>query len=92
MTSWNDPAREAGEALALIKSWHAFGGLYIWEFVLNLDYEYSIMMRRRPFMWTSLLFIGCRWCMLLGCYHSGSCEILRSFGANSLVILRVCAL
>ncbi|KAI9462182.1 hypothetical protein F5148DRAFT_223858 [Russula earlei] len=54
-----------GEALALIKSWHAFSGLYIWEFVLNLDYEHSIIARKRPFMWTSLLFIGCRWCTLL---------------------------
>jgi len=65
MTNWHDPARETAEGLAYIRSVHLLGGLYIWEFILNLDYEYSIMTRRRKVTLTSPLYLGCRWCTLL---------------------------
>lgn len=39
-------------------------GLYVWEFIMYLDYEYSIVRGRRKFLWTSLFYVGCRWCTL----------------------------
>ncbi|KAI9436151.1 hypothetical protein F5148DRAFT_1294653 [Russula earlei] len=37
---------------ALTKLWHAVDALYIWEFVTSLDYEWSVIKGRRPYLWT----------------------------------------
>ncbi|KAH9045970.1 hypothetical protein EDB84DRAFT_761082 [Lactarius hengduanensis] len=51
--NWHDPARVLADLVALIKLNHFLGGVYIWEFVLNLDFEYSILMGKRKVTWTS---------------------------------------
>jgi len=61
MTNWNDPVLEVSEALALIKLSHVVAGLYIWELVLNLDYEYSIITGKRKFNLAVPFYLGCRW-------------------------------
>ncbi|KAH9999660.1 hypothetical protein BJV74DRAFT_165734 [Russula compacta] len=53
------------DSLALVKFVHVIGGIYIWDFVLNLDYDYSIIMRKRKFNRTQPIYLGCRWCTLL---------------------------
>jgi hypothetical protein len=30
---------------------HALFGLYVWEIVTTLDYEWELLTRRRPFRW-----------------------------------------
>ncbi|KAH9064518.1 hypothetical protein EDB87DRAFT_1597811 [Lactarius vividus] len=62
--NWHDPARVLADLVALIKLNHFLGGVYIWEFVLNLDFEYSILMGKRKLTWTSPLYLGCRWSSL----------------------------
>jgi len=42
--------------VALSKLWHTLAGLYIWEFVTTLDYEWSIIRRRRPYRWTIVIY------------------------------------
>jgi len=64
MTNWRDPAREVATLLALIKLTHIMAGLYLWEFVLNLGYEYAIIMGTRKLTLSSVFYIGCRWCTL----------------------------
>ncbi|KAH8987622.1 hypothetical protein EDB92DRAFT_1948450 [Lactarius akahatsu] len=62
--NWHDPARVLADLVALIKLLHFLGGVYIWEFVLNLDFEYSILMEERKLTWTSprsLLCITALW-------------------------------
>ncbi|KAI9428627.1 hypothetical protein H4582DRAFT_2162710 [Lactarius indigo] len=62
--NWHDPARVLADLVVLIKLTHFMGGVYIWEFVLNLDFEYSILMGKRKLTWTSPLYLGCRWSSL----------------------------
>jgi len=38
--------------LTLVKLWHTVDGLYIWEFITTLDYEWSVIQGRRPYRWT----------------------------------------
>jgi len=55
-----------------------------WEFVMYLDYEFSILRGRRKFSWTSLFYVGCRWCTLaalivqlvgFGNFHGINCQV-----------------
>jgi len=36
----------------VVKFWHTVDGLFIWEFVTTLDYEWSVIRGRRPYRWT----------------------------------------
>ncbi|KAH9955147.1 hypothetical protein BC827DRAFT_887993 [Russula dissimulans] len=64
MTNWHDPSLENAENIALVKLCHVLGGLYIWEFVWSIGYEYSIIFGKRKLTWTSPLYIATRWLTL----------------------------
>jgi len=65
MNKWHDPARIIAEYFALAKFVHLLGGLYIWEFVTNLEYEYNIITGKRKLTRAFPLYLGCRWFPLL---------------------------
>jgi len=56
---------QLAEANALIKLVHITVGIYLWEFVLNFDYEYSLITGKRKLNRTVPLYLGCRWFTLL---------------------------
>ncbi|KAN0125627.1 hypothetical protein V8E52_000834 [Russula decolorans] len=56
MVNYHDPDVVLHDNLALSKIWHAMAGLYFWEFVTNLDYEWSVIRRHRPFRWTIWIY------------------------------------
>ncbi|KAH9999664.1 hypothetical protein BJV74DRAFT_166064 [Russula compacta] len=64
MTNWQDINVQLADALILIKLVHVVAGVYLWEFVLNLHYDYAIIMGKRKFVRTQLLYMGCRWSTL----------------------------
>ncbi|KAH9952313.1 hypothetical protein BC827DRAFT_1380479 [Russula dissimulans] len=51
------------------KSWHVLSGLYIWEFLTTLDYEWSVIRGRRPYRWTI-------WTLGYVCFGAASSLIL----------------
>ncbi|KAF8273282.1 hypothetical protein EI94DRAFT_1297673 [Lactarius quietus] len=61
---WQNPVRILEDYVVFIKFIHVLGGVYIWEFVSNLDFEYSILTGKRKLTWTSPLYLGCRWSSL----------------------------
>ncbi|KAH8982680.1 hypothetical protein EDB92DRAFT_2117705 [Lactarius akahatsu] len=65
MVNWLDPATVFAEEVTLVKLVHVIGGIYIWEIVSCLDFEYSVISKKRKFTWSFLLYLGCRWCPLL---------------------------
>jgi len=65
MTHWHDLPVIYAENVALVKLCHVLGGLYIWEFVQSLGYEYSIITGRRKLTLTSPLYIATRWLTLV---------------------------
>jgi len=65
MTNWNDLILLIAEALAFIKLVHVTAGVYFWEFVLNFDYEYSVITGKRKFNRTVPIYLICRWSTLV---------------------------
>ncbi|KAI9461580.1 hypothetical protein BJY52DRAFT_1185402 [Lactarius psammicola] len=59
---WHSPARILADFVILIKLIHVLGGVYIWEFVLNLDFEYSLLTgKAQADLDVPSLYLGCRW-------------------------------
>lgn len=56
MVDFQNSAVLMQDALALKKLWHTVGGLYIWEFVTTLEYEWDVIRRRRPYRWTIWIY------------------------------------
>ncbi|KAH9999661.1 hypothetical protein BJV74DRAFT_882932 [Russula compacta] len=58
MTNWQSPVVQLADALTLIKFIHGVAGVYIWEFVLNLHFDYSVIMRKRVARFSSGQWVG----------------------------------
>ncbi|KAH9984322.1 hypothetical protein BJV74DRAFT_587430 [Russula compacta] len=56
MVNFYDPAILEQDHLAAMGLWHTINGIYIWEFVTNLDYELDIIRGRRPYRRTIWLY------------------------------------
>ncbi|CAL1708662.1 unnamed protein product [Somion occarium] len=63
MFSWNED-RQANEKAIVIKVLHFTAGLYFWEFLTTLDFEWSFISRRRAFKWPMLFYFLNRYCYL----------------------------
>ncbi|KAI9436306.1 hypothetical protein H4582DRAFT_467537 [Lactarius indigo] len=64
MTDWKSPAVVTAEYLALLKLYHAIWGVLIWEFVVNIGFEFAVFTGKRKFRSSFLLYLGARWCPL----------------------------
>ncbi|KAF8504763.1 hypothetical protein F5888DRAFT_782178 [Russula emetica] len=51
MVDYHDPIILMQVQAALVKLWHAVAGLYFWELVTTLDYEWSVIRGHRPYRW-----------------------------------------
>ncbi|KAI0282830.1 hypothetical protein BGY98DRAFT_62818 [Russula aff. rugulosa BPL654] len=56
MVNYHDPAVFLQDFWVVSKFWHAVAGLYFWEFVTTLDYEWSVIRRHRPYRWTIWIY------------------------------------
>jgi len=56
MVNYHDPVVVAQDASAVLKIWCAVAGLYFWEFVTTLDFEWSVIRKHRPFLWTMWVY------------------------------------
>ncbi|KAH9988675.1 hypothetical protein BJV77DRAFT_729065 [Russula vinacea] len=65
MTNFNDFAVQQADFFALQKFWHTVNGLYIWEYVTNLDFEYDVIRGRRPYRWTIWIYVLARFATLM---------------------------
>ncbi|KAH9062473.1 hypothetical protein EDB87DRAFT_1712530 [Lactarius vividus] len=104
MVDWHDPITVIAEYVALVKLVHVIGGIYIWETVSYLGFEYSVISRKRKFTWSFLLYLGCRWWPLisitfqflgLDVSHKIDCQMsayISFMCASALIILRVAVL
>jgi len=60
MTNFHDPKVVQADAMAFVKVLHVMGGLYIWEYVTTIWFEWQIITGRRRCRWTIWLYSGCR--------------------------------
>ncbi|KAH9990090.1 hypothetical protein BJV77DRAFT_1069111 [Russula vinacea] len=52
MVNYKDPATIAKDYEALVKLWHLIDGVFIWEFLSTLDFEWDVIRGHRPYRWT----------------------------------------
>jgi len=50
--NFNDPVVISRDFSAFVKLLHTVDGLYIWEFVTTLEYEWTVVRGTRPYRWT----------------------------------------
>ncbi|KAI0298452.1 hypothetical protein B0F90DRAFT_702538 [Multifurca ochricompacta] len=60
MVNWHNPVIMLNELGALVKLIHVVDGIYLWEFICNLGFEWSLFRGRRQWRWTAALYIACR--------------------------------
>ncbi|KAH9974555.1 hypothetical protein BGW80DRAFT_1444701 [Lactifluus volemus] len=56
MVNFQDPNVIAQEMWALVNLWHAFDGIFLWEFFTTLHFEWSFIRGNRPYRWTIWIF------------------------------------
>ncbi|KAI0287060.1 hypothetical protein BC826DRAFT_77286 [Russula brevipes] len=68
MTDFRDPAAIARDWKTMVKFWHTMDGLYVWEFLTTLSYEWSVIRRRRPYRWPIWIYSLTRMFALLAVF------------------------
>lgn len=73
MVNWRDAATIAEQFLGVIKVTHFCAGIFLWEFLSTLDYEYTVYTRKRPFRWTLIIYLLTRYATMgaMLCYMIG---------------------
>ncbi|KAH9988695.1 hypothetical protein BJV77DRAFT_730138 [Russula vinacea] len=56
MVNFRDPSVVAADNLAMSKFYHVVNGLFIWEFLTTLDFEWSIIQGHRRYRWTIWIY------------------------------------
>jgi len=65
MVDFRDPTILRLDDIAYVKLYHALGGLYIWEFLTTLDYEWRVIQGHQPYRWTIWIYSFTRLSMLV---------------------------
>jgi len=60
MVNYHDPVVIQKDLLVWLEFWHVVAGLYFWELVTTLDYEWSVIRGHRPYRWTIWIYIVTR--------------------------------
>ncbi|KAI0703734.1 hypothetical protein BC835DRAFT_901486 [Cytidiella melzeri] len=56
MPDWNSPTELAVDAAAFTKLMHALAGVYFWEFLTSLDFDWSFISGKRKFGWPMIFY------------------------------------
>jgi len=65
MVNFRDPAVIMQDLFAVTKLWHALSGLYIWELLTTLDFEWNAIRGHRPYRWSIWIYSLTRLATLL---------------------------
>ncbi|KAK0447919.1 uncharacterized protein EV420DRAFT_1568231 [Desarmillaria tabescens] len=64
MVDWHSPEVLQDNALAFTKSIHCLIGLYLWEFVNTLDFDWAVISGEQKFRWPLFFYFYARYGML----------------------------
>ncbi|KAN0118763.1 hypothetical protein V8E52_004874 [Russula decolorans] len=56
MANFRDPIAISRESDEVNRFWSFVDGVFIWEFIVTLDYEWSVIRGRRPYGWTIWIY------------------------------------
>ncbi|KAJ3484655.1 hypothetical protein NLI96_g5497 [Meripilus lineatus] len=64
MVDWVSPEEIMFERQAFVKVIHVFAGVYFWEFLTSLDFEWSFVCGKKRFSWYMVPYFSARWIAL----------------------------
>ncbi|KIK79416.1 hypothetical protein PAXRUDRAFT_834111 [Paxillus rubicundulus Ve08.2h10] len=64
MPDWKSESELATDSLITIKLLHALMGLYGWEFIISLDFDWAILTGKRKFRWPLTFYFAGRYLLL----------------------------
>ncbi|KAK0447334.1 hypothetical protein EV421DRAFT_195808 [Armillaria borealis] len=81
MVNWKDAATIAEQFLEFIEITHFCAGIFLWEFLSTLNYEYTVYTRKRPFRWTLIIYLLIRYATMgtILCYMINTTNISEQF-------------
>jgi len=64
MVNWSSPAEIAHDAISFDRLIHCLFGLYIWEWVVSLDFDWMYITGRKKFRWPMTFYFLNRYCLM----------------------------
>ncbi|KAI0763034.1 hypothetical protein BD413DRAFT_495304 [Trametes elegans] len=64
MPDWNSTQELITDSTVFLKFMHALSGLYFWEFVTSLDFEWAFLTRQKRFHYPAIFYFLNRYCLL----------------------------
>ncbi|KAF8843882.1 hypothetical protein BDN67DRAFT_1008582 [Paxillus ammoniavirescens] len=64
MPDWQSSSELARDSSIFIKLMHALMGLYAWEFIVSLDFDWAILAGKKKFRWPMIFYFAGRYLLL----------------------------
>ncbi|KAH7887017.1 hypothetical protein F5I97DRAFT_2020529 [Phlebopus sp. FC_14] len=64
MVDWQSSSEVLADSVAFNKFMHALLGLYIWEWVTSLDFDWQFVSGKKHFRWPLIFYFAGRYCLL----------------------------
>ncbi|KAH9988671.1 hypothetical protein BJV77DRAFT_728589 [Russula vinacea] len=100
MVNFHDPILTPQLGFAFVKLWHVLAGIFLWEFITTLDYEWRVFRGHLPYRWTIWVYSLARVSCLVGLIFNLvgmdtttrlNCQLWISFVASLLCLSQGCA-
>ncbi|TCD71934.1 hypothetical protein EIP91_000066 [Steccherinum ochraceum] len=65
MTDWSSPLVQAAEGAAFTKLAHAVAGIFLWEFVVSLEFDFDFLIGKKKFRWPMIFYFAGRYIFLV---------------------------
>ncbi|KAK7441028.1 hypothetical protein VKT23_016809 [Stygiomarasmius scandens] len=64
MPDWHSDAELVKDTGVFIKLIHVLCGLYVWDVILSLDFDWDVITRKKPFRWPMIFYFADRYLLL----------------------------
>ncbi|KAF7324938.1 hypothetical protein MKEN_00536100 [Mycena kentingensis (nom. inval.)] len=64
MPTWSSPAEIAQDSTIFVKFTHALLGVYAWEWLISLHFDWQVLTGRKPFRWPLIFYFANRYLLL----------------------------
>ncbi|KAH9833300.1 uncharacterized protein C8Q71DRAFT_713003 [Rhodofomes roseus] len=62
-SKWSTPEELAVDEAAFIKLMHCLAGVYFWEFLISLDFDWELITGKKKFQWPLIFYLLGRYCL-----------------------------
>jgi hypothetical protein len=91
MVDWNSPAEVARDSVSFDRLMHTLLGLYIWEWVVSLEFDWQYITGRKTFRWPMTFYFLNRYCLMFALIGiSISLNVTREINCQALYTFNQC--